>query len=303
MASMQPAVRRREKRPFRPLLGFALALVLAPASLCAADQPPPAAVPIPYGHNPAAGAYVTLNGIKLYYETYGRGRPLLVVHGNGDSIAVLRKQIDFFARDYEVIAADSRGHGNSDWGAVPLTYELMAEDLNALLEKRRVKSVYVLGWSDGGILGLLLAIHHPDKVGKLAVMGANLEPSGAHDWAIQWVAAEDRRADEMIARQDQSRPWAHYKQLLGLLGQQPHIPLADLHRIAAPTLVMAGDKDVIRNEHTLQIFDHLPKAHLCIFPGATHLIPRQDPALFNRTVEKFFQTPYARPETKDIFVR
>ena len=256
---------------------------------------------VPYGNNAAAGESVQLNGIKLYFETYGKGQPLLALHGNDQDISALGHQIKFFSGQYQVIAPDSRGHGRSEMGAGRLTYEQMAEDVNALLDKLNLKQVYVLGWSDGGIVGLLLAIRHPDKVAKLAIMGANLEPAGAYDWAQAWVLQQEKITDTMIARHDTSQPWAVQKQYLDLLGKQPHIPATDLNRITAPTLVMAGDKDVIRDEHTLQIFHALPKAQLCIFPGATHLIPWQNPELFNQTVGKFFREPFSRPDTREFY--
>ncbi len=131
------------------------------------DLAPPV-LAVPYGDNAAAGAYASIHGIKLYYETYGTGQPMLQIHGNGLSISSMGHQIAFFSPHCKVIVADSRGHGKSEIGADRLTYEQMAEDLNALLEKLKTKPVNVLGWSDGGIIGLLLTIRHPDKVGKLA---------------------------------------------------------------------------------------------------------------------------------------
>ncbi len=257
---------------------------------------------VPYGDNPKAGSVVTVNGIKLYYETYGAGEPLLVIHGNGQNLGAMGAQIRFFSRRYRVIAADSRGHGKSEMGETPLTYEHMAEDLDALLNRLGMRSVFVLGWSDGGILGLLLAIHHPEKVGKLAIMGANLEPSAAEDWALEFVAAQTKLVQDKLAAKDSSERWDVRTQYLGLLRDQPHIRLEDLRRIAAPTLVMAGDRDVIRVEHTVKVFQTLPKAHLCIFPGSTHMIPQQNPTLFNETVDRFFRAPFTRPDTKDLFV-
>jgi pimeloyl-ACP methyl ester carboxylesterase len=254
----------------------------------------------PYGNNKSAGTFETVNGIKLYVETYGKGQPMLQIHGNGESIASMGHQIRFFAGRYRVIAADSRGHGKSELGPGRLTYEQMAEDLNALLEKRGLKSVSVLGWSDGGILGLLLAIHHPDKVGRLAIMGANLTPAGAYDWANELVADKGKQIDQMIAKGDTSKPWGLLKQYFDLLGKQPNIPVAQLKTVKAPTLVMAGDRDVIVDTHTLEIFHGLPSAQLAIFPGATHMIPWQNPDLFNRTVEAFLTKPFATPDTKDL---
>ncbi len=270
--------------------------------VCAAAQQPPAAKPdINYGQNAAAGTYISINGIKMYVETYGSGsQPLLVIHGNGGSIADMKNQITYFSARYQVIGADSRGQGKSEMGKGRLTFEQMAEDLNALLEQRSLKSVFVLGWSDGGIIGLLLAIHHPDKVSKLAILGANLVPAGLYDWVREWIRGMDHEADSMIAKRDKSQPWEVTKQLCNLMGKQPNIPLTDLRKIMSPTLVMAGDKDAIRTEHTVQIFENLPHAHLCIFPGSTHFILQENPTLFNATVSNFFEKPYLRPDTKDV---
>ena len=287
------------KSPAR-LLALVLLLPLACASATAAELNPPK-LAIPYGENAAAGKFTEVNGIKLYYETYGEGTPLLMIHGNGGSISHMGNQIQFFAPHYRVISADSRGQGKSELGPDRLTYEQMAEDLNALLDQQHIKSAYIFGWSDGGIIGLLLAIHHPDKVGKLAIMGANLNPQGACQWALDWVAVQNKNVDAMIAKGDKSQPWPLVKQFLDLVANQPNIPVADVEKIAAPVLVMAGDKDVIRLEHTQLIFDHLRQAHLAIFPGSTHMIAWDNPALINSTMEKFFSQPYTRPDTKDIF--
>lgn len=285
-----------------PRLVACVAFLLAGAATALAElELAPPKLAVPYGENAAVGKFAQLNGIRLYYEVYGDGPALLQIHGNGGSIAAMGNQIQFFAPHYKVIAADSRGHGKSEMGPGRLTYDQQAEDLNALLDRLQVKSVNVLGWSDGGIIGLLLAIHHPDKVAKLAIMGANLNPEGAYPWALEWVAKMNGTVDEKIAAGDKSQPWAVIKQQLGLLGTQPQIPVGDLAKITAPVLVMAGDKDVIRGEHTLQIFEHLAKAHLAIFPGSTHMIPWTNPALFNSTVANFLNQPFTRPDTRDIF--
>jgi pimeloyl-ACP methyl ester carboxylesterase len=275
--------------------------VAFPASLLAQAHPPPVEASIPYGENLERGSFTNVNGIKLYFEVYGSGQTMLIIHGNGQSIASMKDQVKFFSDHYHVIAADSRGHGKSQMGAGRLTYEQMANDFNALLDQLDLKSVYVLGWSDGGIVGLLLAIKHPEKVSKLAIMGANLEPSGAYHWAQEAVAKHEKEIDEMIARGDTSKAWADHKQFLDLLGKQPNIPIDDLRLIGAPTLVMAADKDIIRIEHTVQIFQNIKNSHLSIFPGATHWIPRDNPKLFNETVLDFFEKPFSRPDSKDRF--
>jgi pimeloyl-ACP methyl ester carboxylesterase len=255
---------------------------------------------IVYGSNPAAGNSFVFNGARFYYETYGRGTPLLLIHGNGESIVSFKEQIGEFARHHRVIAMDSRGQGKSELGTIPLTYEQMAEDTNALLDHLRLRQVEVLGWSDGGIIGLLLTIHHPDKVSMLAVMGANLQPEAAYPWALDGIVRLRDRITAQLAHSRDPKPLQLQLQLLDLLGNQPHIPLGDLAKIQIPTLVMAADRDVIRDEHTLSMFHAIPKSQLAIFPGATHMIPAQDPARFNRTVIDFFDKPFAMPDSKDL---
>jgi pimeloyl-ACP methyl ester carboxylesterase len=260
--------------------------------------------PIVYGNNSAAGSNFTFSGARFYYETYGDGVPLLLIHGNGDSIGGFKGQIGAFARHHRVIAMDSRGQGKSELGSARLTYEQMAEDTNALLDHLGLKQVKVLGWSDGGIIGLLLTIHHPEKVSMLAIMGANLQPDGAYPWAVEGIARVRDRVTAKLSDnknpKDLQQQLQFQLQLLDLLGNQPHIPLTDLATITIPTLVMAADRDVIRDEHTLSMFHALPKSQLAIFSGATHLIPDQDPARFNSTVLRFFDQSFTMPDSKDL---
>jgi pimeloyl-ACP methyl ester carboxylesterase len=253
-----------------------------------------------YGSNSAAGHTFVFNGNRFYYEIYGSGTPLLLIHGNGETIASFKGQIWAFARQHQVIAMDSRGQGKSELGTAALTYDEMAEDTNALLDHLKLEKVKVLGWSDGGIIGLLLAIHHPAKVGMLAVMGANLKPEAAYPWAVDGIARVRKRITAELASSGNPKPLQLQLQLLDLLGNQPHIPLTDLATIQVPTLVMAADRDVIRDEHTLSMFHAIPKSQLAIFPGATHMIPEQDPTRFNRTVLDFFDKPFAMPDSKDL---
>jgi pimeloyl-ACP methyl ester carboxylesterase len=257
----------------------------------------------PYGNNPAAGKYATVNGIQMYYETYGQGAPMVLVHGNGGSVASMANQIEYFKNRYKIIVADSRAQGKSSDTKNRLTYEQITDDWAALLDQLHIDSAYFIGWSDGGIESLLMAIRHPNKVKMMAIMGANLQPdsSAVYGWAVRWVKNVDSITDVMIAKKDTAYNYAQAKKLFDLLGKQPHIPLADVQKIQAPTIVMAGDKDVITLPHTLQIYQNLQKAWLCIFPGGTHMMPETAPDLFNSTVERFFSKPYNRPDTKEFF--
>ena len=284
-----------------PRLAFILLCLMLTASFhtLAADNQPET---VPYGSNPQAGHHADVNGIKMYYETYGSGDPLLVIHGNGQSIASMHYQVAHFARNYQVIVADSRGHGKSGLGEGQLTYIQMTEDYNALLEQLGITGANVVGWSDGGILSLLLAIHHPDKVKKMAIMGANLRPdqTAIYSWTSELLQPLSDTVDEMISNNDTTDNWPLLRQHLNLLMTQPNIPVESLQKIQAPVLVVAGDMDIIRSEHTLEIFEHLGQAHLAILPGQTHWAPATDPEGFNALVEKFFGTPFTRPTSQEI---
>src|SRR5215218_2783525 len=121
---------------------------------------------IPYGNNKAAAKTYDIRGFKMYTETYGTGKPLLIIHGNSGSISHFVHQIPYFSKSYKVIVADSRAQGKSDDAGDSLSYEMMADDFAALLDAMKIDSAYVIGWSDGGINGLLLSMRHPEKVAK-----------------------------------------------------------------------------------------------------------------------------------------
>jgi len=286
------------------ILRLLFLVVLIPCSaICGFGQLPHLKFAIPYGTNEAVGKFAEVNGIKMYYEVYGQGKPLLLIHGNGGSINNMGYQIEYFSKNYRCIIADSRAHGKSGIGTGRLTYEQMADDWAALLDQLKIDSSYVVGWSDGGILGLLIAIRHPKKISKLAAMGANLRPDSTaiYSWAFPFIKRMNKYADSMLNLSDNGTQWQVMKKHLDLLANQPNISLRELHNISCPVLVLAGDKDVIREEHTTEIYQNISKSHLCIFPGETHMIPISDPVLFNATVDSFLKNPFKRPDTKDLF--
>jgi pimeloyl-ACP methyl ester carboxylesterase len=263
---------------------------------------PPSArkLTIKYGSNPAASKTFVHDGIKFYYEVYGTGEPVLMVHGNGGSIASLAAQIDYFRKHYMVIAMDSRDQGKSGDSQDKTTYEKMTDDLSALLDHLKVAPVNVVGWSDGGIEALLLGVRHPEQVKKIASMAANLDPSESaiYPEVLDWVR------DELAAVTPEQKTTPEGRRELRLrqmLLEEPHIDPQDLENIAAPTLILSGDHDLIRDEHTLEIYHHVPFSELCIFPNSTHAVPFDDPELFNSTVERFFRTPYEKKDRiKDV---
>jgi pimeloyl-ACP methyl ester carboxylesterase len=248
-------------------------------------------VNFPYGNNKTAGKYYNIRGFKMYCEIYGKGQPLLIIHGNGGSINNFIYQIPYFAKNYQVIIADSRAQGKSEDPGDSLTYEMMADDYAALLDALKIDSADVIGWSDGGIDGLLLAMRHPKKVKMLAVTGANLVPDSSAVPQSIWNMVTPSYL-MLKAKKDRTPMENASFKLLRLLVDQPHISLADLHRIACPTLVIGGDHDVIKEEHTMLIYKNIPRAYLWILPTSGHSTPIVYKDDFNRTVDRFFMTPY-----------
>ncbi len=238
-------------------------------------------VSIEYGNNPLAGHYALVNGIQLYYETYGSGEPLIMLHGNGGSINAFSNQIPFFEKYYQVIAIDSRLQGKSGGSPETISYELMASDFCALMDQLQIKSANVLGWSDGGIDGILMAMNCQGKVNKLAISGANIVPDSS---AV--TNADILGMKEFVAKPDKASKVA--VALVQMMIDQPNIPNESLKQIHCPVLVMAGDHDIIKAEHTLKIFQSIPGASLCIFPDSNHGVCQQHPELFNQTVLAFF---------------
>jgi pimeloyl-ACP methyl ester carboxylesterase len=256
---------------------------------------PAATRAVRYGANPTAGRTFTHDGIRFYYEVYGAGEPLLMVHGNGGSIADLSAQIAHFRKRYKVIAMDSRDQGKSGDSPDKLTYEKMTDDLAALLDHLNAGPVNVLGWSDGGIEALLLSIRHPAKVKKIAAMAANLNPSenAVHPDVLAMVKSMIAAIPAAARETPQGR---RELKVTGMMLEEPHIDVKALEAITAPTLVLASDHDVIRDEHTVEIYRHIPNGQLAIFPNATHMVPFDDPASFNATVERFFRTPFVKKD-------
>ena len=248
-----------------------------------------------YGKNKEAGKYYNIRGFKMYAETYGSGQPLLIIHGNGGSINNFLYQIPYFSKKYKVIVADSRAQGNSKDEADSLSYEMMADDYAALLDQMKIESAFVIGWSDGGINGLLLAIRHPGKVKKLAVTGANLWPDTTAVSAdvLQMLLPEYNSAKSMTNKTPQQKGgW----KLLRLMVEEPHIRLTDLQKISIPTLVIGGDHDVIKPEHTLLIAQNIPNSYLWILPNSGHSTPIIYKNEFNKKIDDFFSTSFRKIE-------
>lgn len=246
-----------------------------------------------YGDNPKAGSFFQHDGVNVYYEVYGQGKPLVLLHGNGGSIGSRANMIPGFAAHYQVIALDSRCHGKTDCPSGYLTYEQIASDVNAVLTHLKIDSAYIWGHSDGGIVGLLVAIQYPKKVKKLLASGANLRPdTTAIDPALVPIL------DKMwaVVKNDSVR-----RKQFKLLVDQPNIKTADLRKIKADVMIMGGDRDAIRNEHLLEMHNNIPGSLLCILPGTTHFPYQDRPTWFLEILYDFFDNPPRRTTTADLF--
>lgn len=198
--------------------------------------------------------YIQLNGQILYYEKCGEGQPFILVHGNGESHEIFDVLIPMLAEHYTVYAIDSRGHGLS---ATPkeLHYTDMADDVAAFIDALALDKPLYFGFSDGGIIGLLLAIHYPDKLSKLMISGANLVPK---DLTGKFYNA--------IKKKYKKEP----TELLRLMLEEPNITPADLLKITVPTLILAGEKDIVSEKGTLRIARMITHATLVIVSGEDH---------------------------------
>lgn len=254
-----------------------------------------------YGSNPKAGHFVNVNGIKLYYEVYGAGHPLLLLHGNGGSIHSMRYQIPELSKYFKVIVVDSRAQGRSTDTDEPLTFTLMASDMAGLLDSLHIDSAYVVGWSDGGIIGLSLALNYPQKVAKLIADGANFVPDSTalpasmiEEMAATSFSKLSQSEQEEIVKNSYSpkRAGIIFDKLNELDLKHPNFTLDQLHSIQAPTLVMAGDHDIIRLQHTIKLFKNLPHSQLCIVPGAQHNLLQTRHNLANRIIIDFLDRPF-----------
>ena len=259
--------------------------------LFAACKQPGSVENITYGNNPTAGKFYEVRGMKMYCEVYGEGQPLLFIHGNGGSIASFANNIPYFSKKYKVIIADSRSQGKSADKGDSLTYEMMADDYAALLTEMKIDSANVIGWSDGGINGLLLAMRHPEKVKKMAITGANLQPDTNAVFQEVWDLVSPEY-NKLKANNHKNAEEKNQWKLLRLLTEQPHIPAASLGKITCPTLVIGGDHDVIREEHTILIYHSIPKSDLWILPNSGHSTPVVYKDIFNATVDSFLTKPY-----------
>jgi len=236
------------------------------------------------------GQRADINGISLYYETYGTGEPLIVLHGACASLETMHPFIRAFAHDRLVIAPDSRAQGRSTDAPGPLTYDRMGADMIVLLDRLHVQTVDVIGWSDGGIIGLDMAMKHPERVRHLIAIGANISPDGAppetNSAVMEEIGTQAKSLYDLLAPDPSHFPVVLQK-IATMLQTEPHYTPADLSHITAKTLIVAGEYDVILRPHTDLIARSVPGAEEQIVPGAPHEGPLTMPDTYVQIARDF----------------
>jgi pimeloyl-ACP methyl ester carboxylesterase len=232
-----------------------------------------------------------VNGIKIWYATFGKGDPVILLHGGLANANYWGHQVPVLAERYRVIVMDSRGHGRSTRDERPYGYELMASDVVGLMDFLKIPKAAVVGWSDGAILGLEMAIRHPARLTKLFAFAANSNPSAVKDVdkSPVFTAFIARAAKEYEAL---SATPGEYKSFVEQIGRmwatQPNYTAVQLQGILTPTWIVDGDHDeAIKRENIEYMAAEIPGAGLLIQPEVSHFSFLQDPVQFNGNVLHF----------------
>jgi pimeloyl-ACP methyl ester carboxylesterase len=274
---------------------FALVLCLvAGFGMASADAATPqweTLPPTPTLPEAETSGYAPVNGIKIWYAEFGKGEPVILLHGGLGNSSYWGHQVPVLAKHYRVIVMDSRGHGRSTRDEQPFGYDLMASDVLGLMDHLEIEKAAIVGWSDGGIIGLDIAIHHPERLTRLFAFAANSDPSGVKDVSkspvfTAYIARAEKEYEKL------SPTPKEYKSFLDQIGKmwqtQPHFTNEQLEGIKVPTWIVDADHDeAIKRENTLYMADTIPDAGLLIQPDVSHFSFLQDPVQFNENVLHF----------------
>jgi pimeloyl-ACP methyl ester carboxylesterase len=234
-----------------------------------------------------------VNGIKIWYASFGRGEPVILLHGGLANANYWGLQVRELQKRYRVIVMDSRGHGRSTRNEQPYGYDLMASDVIGLMDFLKIPKATIVGWSDGAILGLDMAMRHPERVSRLFAFAANSDPSGVADIANSPVfnAFIARAEKEYTALSPTPTEYkAFLAQITKMWETQPNWTADDLKKIAVPTWIVDGDHDeAIKRENTEFMAANIPNAGLLLQPAVSHFSFLQDPAQFTSDVLHFLQ--------------
>ena len=227
--------------------------------------------------------WVRYMDIKLYYTEKGSGEPLILLHGNGEDSGYFKEQIRFFSKHFRVIAVDTRGHGRSQRGTAPFTLSQFADDLKCFMDSMGIKKAHILGFSDGANIAMIFALRYPSMTDRLILNSGNLFPSGMKLRVRLPIEAGYRLYSALSKVSISAKRQA---ELLGLMTNEPDIRPSELAAIKAKTLVIAGNKDMIKESHTRLIAGSLPNSQLAIICG-DHFAAAKNPRVFDRVVYGF----------------
>jgi pimeloyl-ACP methyl ester carboxylesterase len=265
------------------LVGFTAAAQAEPQWL---TLPPTPSLPVA-----AKSGLAPVNGIKIWYAEFGSGPPVILLHGGLANANYWGELVRALQPHYRVIVMDSRGHGRSSRDAQPYGYDLMASDVLALMDYLKISKVALVGWSDGAIIGLDIAIHHPERLSKLFAFAANSDPSGVKDVNqspvfTAFIARARKEYEKLSPTPTEYDPFL--AQITKMWETQPNWTVADLEAIKMPTWIVDADHDeAIKRDNTLFMADHIPDCGLLIEPQVSHFSFIQDPQQFNTDVLHF----------------
>ena len=282
------------------LKALAVAVLVAVAGPALAEErwrtlPEPAPMP-----KPAESGYADVNGIQMFYQVFGSGEPVLLIHGGLGHGDIWSSQIADLSKDHKVVVPDSRGHGRSTRNDKPFGYDLMASDYIALLDHLKVDKTALVGWSDGGIIGIDIAMNHPERLTALFAHAANVTTDGISPCVdknrtfaayIERSGRDYKRLSKTPDKFDDflKKKYDTFVKKIGeMWATQPNWTKEQLGKITVPTASVVGDHDeAIVRVHTEDIASMIPGAELVILENASHFAPLQDPEGYNKAVRDF----------------
>lgn len=253
----------------------------------------------------AQSQFAKINDIKLHYKVLGNGADVVfLLHGSMESMATWDKQILDIAKRYKVVAVDNRGHGKSGFTDRKMDYNLMSDDVLGLMNVLKIDSAHIVGFGDGGIIGLYLASEHPERVRKLIAIGANykVDTSVVYHEVLEKVKAWDSDKVYSFVRNN-FRGWPNDKLLAqftdrmkAMLLTEPNLSTADLKKIKCPALFMTGDHDIIKMSHTSEMFENVQRGYLAVIPGTKHYPQKDKPGIVNAIIMDFLSKKFIKLE-------
>jgi len=257
-----------------------------------------------------SGDYAKIDGVRFYYEIHGEGDPLILMHGAWATIESLAFQVGPLSERFKVILVERRGHGRTPDTPGKFTYMQSTEDMKRVIEYLDIKRAHIVGWSDGAVVGLLMARHHPEVVNRLVCISGSYHFRGyTRAFAKSF---EESTAESLNPMIKQVYKWTSpdgpehfskvFEKIKAMSSSHPRYTKKELEAIQIPTLVMSGDADIVCLEHTINFFKGLPYAQLSIVPGTTHMLPMESPGIVNSQIIQFLEADSIERASGDLFV-